>query len=857
MRGRIGVWGAALPWVALLACTAPTEAVGPTGTPDASAGGSTGDASTGGSGGATGGSTGGSGGTTGGATGGATGGTTGGTTGGSTPPDAAAPPPDTGSGPPGDRDDDGIGDAVDNCPDAANHNQEDRDSDGVGDPCDNCPDSTNADQADGDGDGAGDVCDLNDDDGDGVPGPSDNCPTVANPGQSDRDNDGVGDACDNCPATPNFSQADADNDGIGNACEVAGDDDGDGVPDAQDNCPHVASANRADADNDGVGDVCDNCPATPNFSQIDTDRDGVGDACDAGDPPDAGPPGPGCAAGQRRCSDTDGSVAQICQGDVWSDTACAANEVCDAGACVPVTCLNVDRLETELGCEFKALETPNWTMGPPEGAVEVQFGLLIGNPGTQPATVHIRDADEREAALTASVVVPAPAAVDPFNPPSPETVTSAIYNGQGALVLDRLGQAHAMAIPPGGFGRFVLPHPNPAVDYAHSQVRRGGWHVTSDSPVVVAQHSPVCCNGYFSADSSLVPPVAALGATYRPLGWSVMNLQSANIPSAITLAPLSVRTTVDFTAHGFGVLPSPDALGRLFVNGRTTSVTLEPGDFATLESPQNTVDANHPPDLSGAAIEANGPIAAVTSHACTQMPNGVFACDHVEEFLAPVTHWGRTFDLAAAPFRRINVATEMTYWRFTSNTAGTEVVLTADFAELAPGAAGSPGMPTCAGLQTGPDRFILGAGDLCEIATRAPFGVVASHPIAVMGTISGQSSTGSAGSENADGDPSAFWAAPEEQETRQGAVVVPSGWDMARIQVVVPATARLQAQGQIVPLAQGVGIPGTDRVIVQITPVQGSLTKLTADENFHAVLFLYSSGVSSAHPINLAHRNVP
>ena len=267
------------------------------------------------------------------ATGGA--GTSGGSDGGTSGRGGDAPPP----GPPGDKDDDGVTDDVDNCPRGANNNQADTDADGLGDVCDNCAAADNADQFDWDGDGFGDACDGclgagdSDVDADGLCGSSscgpgrpwcsqDNCPDVANADQADADYDSIGDACDacagaggadedgdgfctyadNCPNIANPTQADADYDGIGDACDPCEgyDSDLDGLCDSDDNCTYTFNPDQADADTDGYGDACDfclglgandydgdgrcegedNCTYTSNADQADADADGVGDLCD-------------------------------------------------------------------------------------------------------------------------------------------------------------------------------------------------------------------------------------------------------------------------------------------------------------------------------------------------------------------------------------------------------------------------------------------------------------------------------------------------------------------------------------------------------------------------------------------------
>ncbi len=59
---------------------------------------------------------------------------------------------------------------------------------------------------------------TDDPDEDGIGDADDNCPDRKNPAQTDSDGDNFGDKCDNCPTVANPDQADSNNDGLGNAC---------------------------------------------------------------------------------------------------------------------------------------------------------------------------------------------------------------------------------------------------------------------------------------------------------------------------------------------------------------------------------------------------------------------------------------------------------------------------------------------------------------------------------------------------------------------------------------------------------------------------------------------------------------
>jgi hypothetical protein len=115
----------------------------------------------------------------------------------------------------GDPDKDGVPHHLDNCPSAENKDQQDTDQDGLGDACDDCRDVSGR-QADRDGDGVGDPCD--------------DCADVKNADQRNGDGDLEGDACDK----------DADNDDLDGERErqlgtdpLKRDTDGGGTPDGE------------------------------------------------------------------------------------------------------------------------------------------------------------------------------------------------------------------------------------------------------------------------------------------------------------------------------------------------------------------------------------------------------------------------------------------------------------------------------------------------------------------------------------------------------------------------------------------------------------------------------------------------
>jgi outer membrane protein OmpA-like peptidoglycan-associated protein len=155
----------------------------------------------------------------------------------------------SGSGGIKDKDQDGVGNKVDQCPntpvgkavDAVGcaASQKDTDRDRVNDEVDRCPATPAAELVDADGCSAA----QKDDDRDGIANPSDRCPaTLAGqqvdstgcvPIPPDGDKDGIPDSADQCPASPAGQPVNP------SGCPVRRDSDADGVHDGLDLCDNT------------------------------------------------------------------------------------------------------------------------------------------------------------------------------------------------------------------------------------------------------------------------------------------------------------------------------------------------------------------------------------------------------------------------------------------------------------------------------------------------------------------------------------------------------------------------------------------------------------------------------------------
>ena len=78
----------------------------------------------------------------------------------------------------------------------------------------------------------------------------------------------------------------------------------------------------------------------------------------------------------------------------------------------------------------------------------------------------------------------------------------------------------------------------------------------------------------------------------------------------------------------------------LTLTSATTNIILQEGETFLVQSLN---------DLTGLQVNSNSPLAMMSGHECTNVPNSAVYCDHLVEQIPPVSSWGRKF--ATAPLK--------------------------------------------------------------------------------------------------------------------------------------------------------------------------------------------------------------
>ena len=370
-----------------------------------------------------------------------------------------------------------------------------------------------------------------------------------------------------------------------------------------------------------------------------------------------------------------------------------------SGGGLPVSCDDEAGAESTVGCVFYAVDLDQAVF-----FEEEQFAVVVSN--VQAAGQAEVVVEERQG--NAWVVVDGPAQVAPLS-----------------------------------LHTFALPN---KVQQGSGIAVGGAYRITSTVPIIAYQFNPLQM-GFWSSDASLLYPARALDTLADVVQWGPgSGYGYITVVASRDGTQVTVQPTTN-TASGGGVPPG--------IAGGTFSLQLDEGDAATIRVAEENAS------LSGSRVESNEPIAVFSAHECAFIPEGVYACDHIEEQLAGLRLWGKEFAASRMPVRA-PATPEASTWQIYASEDDTVLEF-----EAMPGVTGLPASPTT-----------LQRGELLEFDTAgtsaAPgdFVVTATKPVAMFNFMTGWESVGIEV-----GDPAMLQLSPVQQYLNRYVVLVPSQWE--------------------------------------------------------------------------------
>jgi hypothetical protein len=532
------------------------------------------------------------------------------------------------------------------------------------------------------------------------------------------------------------------------------------------------------------------------------DTDGGGTGTLGGDGDGGGGPSLGgaqsCVDGQicvgqeiYACS-PDGGASAVKIGDCL-----AADQACINGKCAS-GCDAVATLGSNVGCEFWAVDLDQ-EYDVTNNAAGAPWGVVISNPGTQPADVVIEQNDA------------------PVGQPAMLTLTNHITVPTG--------QVQTVTMPT----REVDGSLKGMNEGAGTVLSSRAFRITSSSPIVAYQLNALAET--FSNDASLLIPTNGLGKVHRvlayPTGNPVSVLNSPISRAYITVVGVQSATTVTIKTS----TPTVAGMGYpvLAKDGMVT-VTLGPFDVFNLESD------GLPGDFSGSTVIADKPIVVFTGTELSGAPvntpgiphppggGGTCCLDHLEEQLFPVESYGKKFAIPHSAIRSTTSYVEPDVIRI-MGVAAPAMVKT----NLAP--------PN--------DSFMIQPGEVKETWTQADFVLESSEPVAVGQILVSQEQIDGAYT----GDPSLTIFPAVDQYRRNYLFSVPTSWDKNYVAISMPKGTSVTIDGASLPsacVARTMGtVAGTDYES-RTCPLSAGPHSMAGDQAFGIAAYGYGPAGSYA-----------
>nr|HEX4318645.1 IgGFc-binding protein [Kofleriaceae bacterium] len=488
-----------------------------------------------------------------------------------------------------------------------------------------------------------------------------------------------------------------------------------------------------------------------------------------------------------------GNVAHTCNADGsgFTDITCdpTQGETCDEttpGGCTGM-CAPASLGQSYIGCEY----FPTVTGNPVNN--DFAFAVVISNTSTVPAMITI-EGGALASTQTATV------------PPNSTSIQKLPWVNELKLCMDPSSDPDEIQCTTPG--NFPLGAMAPA----------GAYHLRSTAPVTVYQFNSydyAINNGgefSFTNDASLMLPTNVWRSTYLAASWQQtgsVNPSELAVTAAYPNTNVTLTTKADTTAAGGA---------PAFATGVPQMVTLNTGDVLEI----TTVTG----DLTGTQISANSPVQVISGHYCADIPDGVAACDHLEESMFGIDTLGSHY-IVSSPAVDTEPTGKVEVVRIVA--AAPNITLTYD-----PPQSGAP-------------TTLANVGDFVEIDNNASeFAVTASGKILVAQYMEGQDADG-AGT----GDPAMALAVPVEQFRTNYLFQAPLSYDSNYVDIVAPMGATVSLDGAAAQTFTAIGTSGfgLSRVLtLGPGPNADGSHSITGDMPFGITVYGYGQYTSYWYP---------
>ena len=423
------------------------------------------------------------------------------------------------------------------------------------------------------------------------------------------------------------------------------------------------------------------------------------------------------------------------------------------------------------------------------------------------------------------------------------------------------GVSQTVTVPPNGLKKIYLPWvaalkgsdfaecapvPLPGSVFA----RKSAYHLIASVPVSVYQFNALEYKGSggppgkswaecppagyckagkldcysFSNDASLLLPSTAMTGNYRVTGMSGWTDETAH---AVTNSYFAITATADGTHVKVKVGSKGKVLAGTGIAataaGDTLELDLDAGDVVEL-----ACEPGAQCDPSGSLVQATRPVQVIAGNPCTNVPNKVATCDHLESTVFPAETLGQRYLVTVPTGPHATLVGHVV--RFYGNVDGTHLTYPAG----RPGGAPST----------------LDAGQVVEALANQDFEVTGDAAFAVGSFMIGSANLDpSVAPPNQKGDPSQSNYAAVEQYRSKYVFLTPDDYDVAFLDMVVPTGVTVALDGAPATTVWDQPISGGMRgVRVKLEHEAQGAHVLTASAPFGLQVIGYGSYTSYMYP---------